>query len=370
MSKSLSRKMTADEEGADLVSVIVPVYRVERYLDECVSSIVEQRYGNLEIILVDDGSDDACPELCDAWADKDERIRVIHQANGGLSAARNTGLTVAHGRYVTFVDSDDVVDARMIDVLLSAMGDHEIDIAICGLMGVDDNNDHVVFRTCYETGTMPGRGALIDLLRGGGRLPDAAWGRLYRTELIQGGHAIRFPEGLHSEDYYFNAIAYHRAKTVHMDRRCLYRYRQRAGSITSSGSVDHREDSIRIADLVIADLKAEGFDDTGSLAFYKVLCRYDVLFTAVCCKDPRLMIGRYAAALRRDARGALLNRQVPLFRRMKILMLGHFPEWYVKGNLMFVHAGSALRGMVQLLPIRTWLSIRYVNRDIPARKGE
>ena len=92
------------------ISVIIPVYKVERYLDACVASVTGQTYTNLEIILVDDGSPDRCPAMCDAWAEKDPRIRVIHRKNGGLSAARNSGLDVCTGDYITFVDSDDRLD--------------------------------------------------------------------------------------------------------------------------------------------------------------------------------------------------------------------------------------------------------------------
>ena len=89
------------------VSIIVPVYNVEKYLDKCIESIVNQTYRNIEIILVDDGSPDKCPEICNEWAKKDDRIKVIHKENGGLSSARNAALEIAQGDYITFVDSDD-----------------------------------------------------------------------------------------------------------------------------------------------------------------------------------------------------------------------------------------------------------------------
>ncbi|PJM75201.1 glycosyltransferase family 2 protein [Bifidobacterium simiarum] len=318
----------------DLVSIIVPVYDVEPYLDDCLESVTEQTYRNLQIILVDDGSPDSCPRICDDWAARDPRIRVVHQRNGGLSAARNTGLDVVSGRYVTFIDSDDVVDRGMIEALLSAMKSHGVDIAICGLLGIDECGEHTVFRTHYATGTVSGRDALLDLLYGGGRLPDAAWGRIYRTELIRRERAIRFPEGLNSEDYYFNAIAYHRANAVHMDGRCLYRYRKRAGSITASGNAAHLADPMRIADLVVRDLRAEGYRDERALTYYGTLRRYDMLFTAVCGKVPRPVIREYAAELRRSSRRVMRDEGIPLFRKAKIFLLGWFPEWYVPLNLM------------------------------------
>lgn len=102
----------------ELVSVIVPVYKVEPYLDRCVASILAQTYPNLEVILVDDGSPDNCPALCDAWAQRDARIRVIHKKNGGQSDARNAGLDAASGAYISFVDSDDYIAENFIETLL------------------------------------------------------------------------------------------------------------------------------------------------------------------------------------------------------------------------------------------------------------
>ncbi|MBQ4243839.1 MAG: glycosyltransferase, partial [Clostridia bacterium] len=111
----------------DLISVIVPVYKTEKYLDRCVNSIVNQTYKNLEIILVDDGSPDRCPELCDRWAEKDNRIKVIHQENGGMSAARNAGLRIAKGDYIGFVDSDDWIDNDMYEYLYILLINNQAD---------------------------------------------------------------------------------------------------------------------------------------------------------------------------------------------------------------------------------------------------
>ncbi len=102
-----------------LVSIIVPIYKVELFVDECISSLVSQTHSNIEIILVDDGSPDKCPEICDQWAKKDNRIKVIHKENGGVSSARNAGLNISTGKYVTFVDGDDWVDQDYVEYLLN-----------------------------------------------------------------------------------------------------------------------------------------------------------------------------------------------------------------------------------------------------------
>ena len=108
-------------ENLPLISIIVPVYKVEAFLDECINSIVHQTYQNLEIILVDDGSPDRCPMMCDIWSQKDTRIKVIHKKNGGLSSARNEGIKAAHGEYISFIDSDDFYTLNAIEVLYNGI---------------------------------------------------------------------------------------------------------------------------------------------------------------------------------------------------------------------------------------------------------
>lgn len=120
-----------------LISVIVPVYNVEKYLEKCIDSIINQTYENLEIILVDDGSPDNCPVICDEYAKKDERIVVIHKENAGVSSARNFGLDIAKGEYISFVDSDDVLYHRFYEIMISNIGDSEI--AFCDYIRFSDN---------------------------------------------------------------------------------------------------------------------------------------------------------------------------------------------------------------------------------------
>ena len=120
--------------NAAKVSIVVPVYKVEPYLDKCISSIVNQTYTNLEIILVDDGSPDQCPQMCDAWAEKDARIRVIHKENGGLPDARNAGMAVATGEYIAFVDSDDWIAPDLYTHLYRRLTEDHSDISARGFM--------------------------------------------------------------------------------------------------------------------------------------------------------------------------------------------------------------------------------------------
>ena len=120
------------------ISVIVPIYKVEKYLRRCVNSILRQSYTKLEILLIDDGSPDACPEICEAYAKTDSRVRVIHKENGGLSSARNTGLEIAEGEYIAFVDGDDYIHSEMLKQLYHALKDTDADLSVCNLQYVNE----------------------------------------------------------------------------------------------------------------------------------------------------------------------------------------------------------------------------------------
>ena len=125
----------------DLISIIVPIYNVEKYLTECVDSIIKQTYKNLEIILVDDGSTDHSKDICDQYVKIDTRIRVIHKVNGGLSSARNAGIDIANGNYYMFIDSDDYIKEDMVELLYSVMIENQCDMTICNIIRFYDNGD-------------------------------------------------------------------------------------------------------------------------------------------------------------------------------------------------------------------------------------
>ena len=173
------------------ISVIVPVYKVENFLDRCVESIVGQTYENLEIILVDDGSPDNCPALCDAAAAKDARIRVIHQKNGGLSAARNAGLDAARGAWIGFVDSDDYIAPEMYEVLYQAVQSTGADLALCDYAEVDETGAPCLPPyTGLAQRIFTGRELLK---RATNTMAQPAWNKLYRRAIFA---QLRYPEGI------------------------------------------------------------------------------------------------------------------------------------------------------------------------------
>lgn len=211
----------------DLISIIVPVYKVEPYLDRCVQSIVDQTYTNLEIILVDDGSPDTCPAMCDAWAEKDSRIKVIHKENGGLSDARNAGMAVATGEYMGFVDSDDYIAPEMYRLLYERLTAEGSDIAACGVEMVYE--DGAPSQSLTRSGScILDQNAAMEAIISETWLKQPVWYKLYKTELIQD---ILFPVGKYHEDVFWSYQAVGRAQKVSIFDRPCYFYTQRKGSI-------------------------------------------------------------------------------------------------------------------------------------------
>lgn len=218
----------------ELISVIVPVYKVEAYLDRCVASIVNQTYSDLEIILVDDGSPDNCGAMCDAWAAKDSRIRVIHKENGGLSDARNAGLALATGEYIAFVDSDDWVHPEYISKLYESVTQHHAELAACDIQITYE--DKAEFgQICAESECCTPEQAIESLLRNT-RFRAVAWNKLYHRSLLAGE---KYPVGRYHEDEFFTYRILHKARRLAYVDAPLYFYFQRSGSIMSSVSIRH-----------------------------------------------------------------------------------------------------------------------------------
>ena len=217
------------------LSIIVPVYQVEAHIDECITSILDQTFRDFELILVDDGSLDRCPAICDVYAQKDSRIRVIHQKNQGLSAARNTGLQAARGDYIGFVDSDDFIEASMYEKLLDNLEREKADISVCGRYKVwGDKKIQEQKSNVYKVMDSAPALALMNtnVL---GYFDVAAWDKIYKRSCFKG---IEFPEGKLCEDWFVMYKLFFNAHRIVYDSIPLYNYRQRTGSITHGKKVN------------------------------------------------------------------------------------------------------------------------------------
>ncbi|MBE6679133.1 MAG: glycosyltransferase [Ruminococcaceae bacterium] len=217
----------------DKISVIVPVYNVEQYLDECVLSIANQTHKNIEIILVDDGSTDNSPRICDEWAKRDSRVVVLHKENGGAAAARNAGLDIATGDYIGFADSDDVLCTDMYEILLSSLKKGNKKLACCLTNFIfEDGSIASDARKEDSDLVLDVREALDESFYK--RAGNAVWCKLHEKTLFDN---MRFIEGGISEDFPVIIPSIVAADGMVLVRRPLYYYRKRSGSITSRASL-------------------------------------------------------------------------------------------------------------------------------------
>lgn len=228
-----------DLKGIDapLISVVVPIFNVQDYLRECIDSILGQTYKNIEIILVDDGSNDDCPQICDEYKLKDERISVIHKENGGLSDARNKGLEFSTGEYICFIDSDDYIDCKFIEKLFKLVIENGSDIAICSYYKTSESSVCIdeQEKECVE---LYGGEEIISRIFLDNYLKYiVAWNKLYKKSLFKG---ISYPVGLIHEDEATTCQLFFSARKVVLTNSKLYFYRIRESSITNSTMSVHK----------------------------------------------------------------------------------------------------------------------------------
>ena len=207
----------------ELISVIVPIYNVERYLEKCIDSILAQTYPELEIILCNDGSTDGCGAICDRYAAQDDRIRVIHKPNGGLSDARNAGIEIARGSWYVFIDSDDFITPDTIERMHTAAVSTDSQIAVCNMIRIyDDGGTEPFYRPAQEQTLLAGEIRFETLKQ------PSACNKLFRADLFEG---VRFPRGKFYEDTFVYHILAHRAKNIVLTGHDGYFYLSRRESI-------------------------------------------------------------------------------------------------------------------------------------------
>lgn len=307
-----------------LISVIVPIYNVEKYLNRCIESIVNQTYRNLEIILVDDGSSDNCPRMCDEWARKDERIKVIHKENGGLSDARNAGMRIATGFYISFVDSDDYIEAEMMLNLIHAIISNNCDIASCRINMVFDSKPPQPLTPEIQTRIFHNSVEAMEGLISGLYLVQTVVNKLYKRATIAN---VSFPIGKLHEDEYWSWKAIASAQSIVCINELLYNYYSREGSIMQGGSsfnpmlvLEAKAERQRYIELNMPDLK--------NIARVNLL--YSCLFQAQRSKEllPKKKYRQYYNAIKGIAKQCCPDdeyvKSLSLKKKIRILSICHF----------------------------------------------
>ncbi len=226
----------------DLISVIVPVYNTAELLPKCIDSILTQTYSNLEVILVNDGSSDNSGNICDEYAKKDSRIKVIHKENGGVSEARNVALDTVNGDYVIFVDSDDYLEPTIYETLINLSYEHNCDISICSYTTYREDGSTFFFMNSDEIEIMDKAKAVSDLLEDE-RLQSHMWNKLYKAKLF---NDIRFPTASIMEDVCVNYMLFEKANKVVFYHKPLYNYIRRTGSLSLAPSGTKNKDAFTV----------------------------------------------------------------------------------------------------------------------------
>ena len=231
-------------ENNDLISIVVPIYNVEQYLKRCVDTIINQTYKNIEIILVDDGATDNSGKICDEYIQKDNRIKVIHKENGGLSDARNVGLENANGKYIAFIDSDDYISKDFIQKLYKFCIENGCEIAQCSYQRVYDNSSISENTNAEIVTTIMNRNeAILKMFASKNSEYTVAWNKLYKTSLFNSG--IRYPKGMLHEDEATTYKLFYEAKKIVVTNEELYYYLIRENSITNKKYTLKRLDFIQ-----------------------------------------------------------------------------------------------------------------------------
>lgn len=302
----------------DLITVVVPVYKVEKYIDKCINSILNQTYKNLEIILVDDGSTDNCGKICDEYARKDNRIRVIHKENGGLSDARNAGIDIAKGAYISFVDPDDCITEDYIQYMYEMIKTENVKLAICNIKVIWKNTKigEEKHRKYLKLNT---KEALENLLFAEG-IDISANGKLYSKELWKD---IRFPYGIVYEDTAIMYKIFEKAKTImYGDKNCYY-YIARIGSISKQqGYNKNEEDYIKNTNEMLEFIQNKYPELESAVKRFDIYAKFRILrmlvFTKTRNKDLEKKI---ISGIRKNQKEVFNNKRTPKRDKIAIFSL-------------------------------------------------
>lgn len=304
-----------------LISVIIPIYYVEKYLARCLDSVIHQSYTNLEIILVNDGTPDGSVAIAEAYQEKDKRIKLIHQENAGLSEARNTGIAAATGDYIAFLDSDDWLELDAYEYLLQLLVDHDADISIGGIR----RTERVVTETSNES--------QVELLTqkeyakryfkiGSQEIHYYVWNKLYRRDVVTG---VKQPKGLYAEDVPSTFMYILNASKVAISDKVIYNYFVNLDGLSAKFSTRHF-DVLKGWDMVVAKANQSGdLDYQNWAAFNRKRANFALLTELALSEnycqvkaDNAIMVDELAKAVREDCL-ILLQGPMPLNRKPLVL---------------------------------------------------
>lgn len=302
------------------ISIIVPIYNIEKYLPRCLESILAQTYKDIEVILVDDGSVDNSGRIADTYANKDQRIKVIHQINKGVSAARNAGLDLATGDYIGFVDGDDYIEPDMYEILMQIMDEQQVDIAHCGYQMVYPSRVDYYYNT-KEKQKMNREEGVFEILKGR-KVEPGLWNKLYKAELFK---QVRLPVGIaETEDLLCNFELFSLAESSYFYDVSKYHYILRSGSATNEIlSEKKRRDRYYVVSSIMSNVNHN--DAYYAIAYERYL---RILIENSMQKDYSNLRKESLEMLRKESRKAVLSRGLGLKIKGMVIATSYLQELY------------------------------------------
>lgn len=304
----------------DLISVILPIYKVEKYIKKCIESVINQTYTKLEIILVDDGSPDKCGDICNEYSKKDTRIKVIHKENGGLSDARNAGIKEATGKYIAFIDPDDYVDSNYIKILYENIINTDSDISICFFKEVSEDNNILNKETITNNVTSFNRRETFNNLYIDKYALNTvvAWNKLYKIELWKD---IVYPKDkIHEDEFVIHKLIQKCNKVVYTDA-VLYYYVQHNNSITSSGYNEKTFDKFEAFEQRAEFFLKNGYRDLYEKCLYSLCLSNRMVYISTNNKNLKGKLNKQFKNISR----IYINGNFNYKRKIKVLVLKYFP---------------------------------------------
>ena len=320
-----------------LISVIVSIYNTMSYLPRCIESILNQTYSNIEVLLINDGSTDDCGAICDKYAEKDNRISVIHKENTGQSDSQNLGIKIAKGIFVTFVDSDDYMVLTMLEILMTNIYSYEADISVCSYLRTDEPVTNIVEQDILLTGIE----AMNDVFISGGKVNPETWGKVYKTCLFI-ENDIYFPVGYTAGDQHTTYQLMFYAKRVISTNQKLYRYTRRKESITGVSFTLERLNVLKAGERAIEFVKEQNYPlEKQALCFHIGLNLYlinQVLKDDTWRKWPHVLEELRETVLECSSTGTDRLLAKKRFVGVKLLYLGYWA--YIPARKIFMTIGK------------------------------
>lgn len=306
------------------ISIIVPIYNAGKPLEQCIESIVNQTYKDIEIILVNDGSTDESLNISKRWKEKDNRIIVIDKPNGGLASSRNAGLEKASGEYIGFVDHDDYIEPEMYEEMLKDMRVHSADIVMCSSTGLYDDGNKKKSYVGYDCLEVSGQEATIRMLNFEKLFCSSVWSKLYKKSIIGN---IRFvDEIVLGEDYYFNGRIYPLISKFYYDNRAFYNYRIVEGSMSRGKVNEHFFDKYKVAEKLSDYYEQFEFIEKKDIEHFRFSMAYEILYGLYINNGFRQDKNKWKRIFKKEAQ---LYKGDNLSDKIKIFLMKHCTCLYV-----------------------------------------